>query len=282
MLQNYVISSDSTCDLPENLVKENGISINPLVITLGGKQYLDGVTIDAETILKHVENGGDFPKTSAVTPEEYREYFEKLTKDGAGVIHFCISGENSCCFNNALLTSKDFENVYVVDSRQLSTGQGLLVLKACDYKKQGFSLKECYDKIEEIKGEARTSFVLDRLDFMHKGGRCNVATLIAAKILKIHPHISQIDGNLKVTHKYMGRMLRACSQYVETLAREFPSYDKTRAFVTSCNADQAIIDVVKQKAKELFSFDVIEESYAGGTVASHCGRNTIGLLFITE
>lgn len=281
-MDKFIISSDSTCDLSEKLIKENDIRLLPLTITLGEEQFKDGVNITTPEVLDYVDRTGVLPKTSANSVYDYEEFFKQLTAEGYGVLHFNISSEDSACYNNACLAAKSFDNVYVVDSRQLSTGQGLLVMKACDYKKEGATLKECYEKIEAIKNNARTSFVVDRLDFLHKGGRCSLLSLLGAKILKIHPHITMIDGSLKVKRKCSGSMVRSCEQYVQDLAQEYTSYDKTRVFITHCMASDAILSAVRAKVEELFDFDEIIETNAGTTISSHCGKNTIGVLFIEE
>ncbi len=281
-MNKFVITSDSTCDLSKNLLEENDITILPLTITLGDKQYKDNVDITSPEVLDFVDNTGIMPKTSAISVYDYTEFFHKFVEQGYGVLHFNISSEDSACYNNASMAAKEFENVYVVDTRQLSTGQGLLVMKATDYRKQGFSLEETFNKIEEVKNKARTSFVLDRLDFLHKGGRCSLSTLLVTKILKIHPHITMTDGSLKVKKKYGGNMVRSCEQYVQDLAQEYSSYDKTRVFITHCMASEQIVSAVRKKVEELFDFDQIIETTAGTTISCHCGRNTIGVLFIEE
>lgn len=278
----FKISSDSTCDLSEKLVKDNEITIVPLTIMLGGKEYHDNVDITADAVIDYVENGGALPKTAAVPTETYIEIFKKLTADGSEVIHFNISSKDSSCYDHALAASKEVPGVYVVDTLQLSSGQGLLVMKAVDLRKAGKSAKEAFDWIEENKLKACTSFVVDRLDFLHKGGRCSLLALLGAKLLKIHPYIAMKNGSLGVKKKYPGQLKRGMLQYVSDLADEYTSYDKTRCFITHCKEDPDILEAVKEKVKELFDFDEIIETYAGTTVSSHCGRNTLGVLFMTE
>ena len=278
----FKISSDSTCDLGEELIAKNEISLYPITIILDGKEYRDGVDIKIEKVLEFVDNGGDLPKTCAASVDDYTQLFKKLTADGSELIHFNISSKDSSCYDHAVIAAKEFKGVYVVDSMQLSSGQGLLIMKACDLRAQGFSAKEVFDKIEALKLKARTSFVIDRLDYLHKGGRCSLVQLVGAKILKLHPHISMEDGALRVKKKYTGNMLRSIRQYVEDLAQEHPSYDKTRAFITHCCADKELVDAAFEKVKELFEFDEIIETRAGTTVGSHCGKNTLGVLFIDE
>ena len=279
---SFKISSDSTCDLSDAIVKENDVTLVCVTIIFDGKEYTDTVDITPERVIEMVDERGILPKTAANTVEMYKETFEKLTADGSELIHFCISSHDSSCYNNAVAAAKECKGVYVVDSLQLSSGQGLLIMKAIDYRKEGLSAKEAFDRIEEIKLKARTSFVLDRLDFLHKGGRCSLAALIGAKLLKLHPHISMKDGALGVKAKYQGNMIRSVNKYVEDLAAEYVQYDKTRCFITHSPTDQPIIDAVRAKVEELFDFDEVIETQAGTTVTSHCGKNTIGVLFIAD
>ena len=278
----FKITSDSTCDLSKEALAKNEISVYPLTIMLGGKQYLDNVDITIDEVLSFVDNGGDLPKTSAISVQEYEDFFKKQTADGSEVIHFNISSKSSSCFDHAVEAAKNVKGVYVVDSLQLSSGQGLLIMKACDLRAEGLSAKQVYDKIEQIKLKSKTSFVVDRLDYLHKGGRCSLLSLLGATILKLHPHISMVEGALTVKKKYQGNMIRCIKQYVADLAAEYTNYDKTRVFVTHCNADKAIVDAAIEQVKQLFDFNDIIETHAGTTIGSHCGKNTLGVLFITE
>lgn len=281
-MNKYVITSDSTCDLSEELLKKYEITLLPLTITLGDKQYKDNVDVTSEEVLKFVDETGIMPKTSANSVYDYTEFFKKFTDEGYGVLHFDISSEDSACYNNACIAAKEFDNVYVVDTRKLSTGQGILAIKAAIYKNEGVTLEENFNKIEAIKEKSQISFVLDRLDYLHKGGRCSLTTLLAAKILKIHPYIAMTNGSLKVKKKYSGSMVRACEQYVQDLAQEYGSYDKKLVFITHCMASEQIVSAVRKKVEELFDFEEIVETNAGTTVSCHCGRNTIGVIFIEE
>lgn len=281
-MNKYVITSDSTCDLSEELLKKYEITLLPLTITLGDKQYKDNVDVTSEEVLKFVDETGIMPKTSANSVYDYTEFFKKFTDEGYGVLHFNISSEDSACYNNACIAAKEFENVYVVDTRKLSTGQGILAIKAAINKNEGVTLEENFKKIEAIKEKSQISFVLDRLDYLHKGGRCSLTTLLAAKILKIHPYIAMTNGSLKVKKKYSGSMVRACEQYVQDLAQEYGSYDKKIVFITHCMASEQIVSAVRKKVEELFDFEEIVETTAGTTVSCHCGRNTIGVIFIEE
>lgn len=281
-MANYVITSDSTCDLTNELIQEYGIVIKPLTIILGGKEYADNVDVNVDKVLEFVDGGGDLPKTAATSIEEYKEFFNGFVNEGKEVIHFNISSKLSSCNQNANNAAKEVGNVYVVDSAHLSSGQGLLVVKAARLLKEGKSVKEVYEIITALTEKVQTSFVLDRLDFLHKGGRCSLSQFLGAKLLKLHPCLAMVDGALKVKKKYQGNMRRSLDTYVSDLAQEFTSYDKSIVFITHCKAEQEYVDMVVGKVKELFEFEQIVVSDAGTTVSAHCGRNTLGVLFINE
>ncbi len=278
---SFKISSDSTCDLLPSYLEENEVFLSRLTIILGATEYTDCVDIDTQKALAYVEETGQLPKTAAYTVEQYIEDFKNLTKDGSELIHFSISSKSSSSHDHALLASKEVKGVYVVDSKHLSTGQGLQIVKAVEMRKEGKSAKEVYDYMTANTSLVQTSFVVDRLDFLHKGGRCSLLQLLGAKMLKIHPQISMKDGALSIKKKYSGNMIRSVNQYVLDLANEYTNYDKKLCFITHCEADRAIVDAVRAKVEELFEFEEIIETKAGTTVGVHCGKNTIGVLFWT-
>ena len=281
-MEKIKITSDSTCDLPQSLVEENGIGICPITILLGLDEYHDTVDVDAEKVLQYVKETGTLPKTAATSIDAYREYFERYTSEGYTVIHFNISSKSSSCNNNASMAAKEMENVYVVDSLSLTTGQGIQILRACELVKQGKSAKEVVDTINADREKVQVSFVVDKLDFLHKGGRCSSAAAVMSKVLKIHPSIAMKDGTLSVDKKYMGNLARSCSQYVKDLADAYKNYDESICFITHSPSDQAIVDLVKDKVNEYFKFNTVVDAVAGSTVTSHCGYNTIGVIFYTK
>ena len=173
--------------------------------------------------------------------------------------------------------------MFVVDSKALSSGLGLLVLKACDLKNEGKSAKEIVEIIEGLRSKVNTSFIPDALDYLHKGGRCSLAALIGAKVLKLHPMISEnAEGQLIAKKKYMGGMSRCIRAYVEDLREQYPVYDNTRCFITHSSADRELVELAKQLVANNFDFKEVCETFAGSIVTSHCGRNTLGVLFISE
>lgn len=275
------ISSDSTCDLSSELVQKYDVGIVPLSVILGEKAYKDGLEITAQDIFDYVAQTGNLPKTSACGVEEYKDYFQSYLKEYDAVIHFNITSKASVTHNNAVAAAKEFNGkVWVVDSLALSTGQGLLVLKACDLATEGKSPEEIVAEVNALRPKVNTSFVPDALDYLHKGGRCSLAALMGAKILKLHPMIDIKDGQMYAKKKYIGSIERCLKSYVEELAQTYPEYDKTRCFITHSHCEPALVEKVRAQVRSLFDFDEILETTAGCVVTGHCGKNTLGVLFI--
>lgn len=276
------ITSDSTCDLSPELIASNGIGIFHLTVILGDKSFKDGQGITPQDIFDFVAQTDTLPKTAAGSAEAYEEFFEKEIEGYEGLIHFNISSKASSSHSAACIASEKFGGkVRVIDSKALSTGQGLLVLKACDMVGEGMDADSIVKRIEEIRPFVNTSFVPDALDYLHKGGRCSLAALLGAKVLKLHPMIIEdVEGQLIAKKKYMGTMERCIKNYITELREEFPSYDRTRCFITHSTADKTLVDTAKKMVSELFDFDEVIETVAGSIVTSHCGRNTLGVLFV--
>lgn len=277
------ITSDSTCDLSCEQLKNNDIGIFRLSVILGDKFYKDG-EISPNDIFEFVKNTGTLPKTSAGTPEEYSAFFAENIKGFDALIHFNISSKASSCYSSACKAAEKFKGkVIVIDSKALSTGQGLLILKACSLVKEGRSATEIAQIINDLRQKVNTSFIPDALDYLHKGGRCSLAALIGAKILKLRPLICEnSEGQLIAKKKYMGNMSRCIRTYVEDLKTQYPNYDRTTCFITHSSADRELVDLAKQLVEQNFEFDEVCETVAGSIVTSHCGRNTLGILFISE
>ncbi|MBR2646171.1 MAG: DegV family protein [Clostridia bacterium] len=274
------ITSDSTCDLGR-LVKEREIGILPLGVNLAEKSYLDGVDITPEDIFKFVEETKILPKTNAPSIAEYEEFFAEQLKLGDEVMHFNISAKSSGSHNMVVQAAANFNGkVRVIDSMALSSGQGLLVVKAADLRDEGKTAEEIEEIILSLRERVNTSFVPDSLDYLYKGGRVSKMTMYGANLLKIHPEIMMESGQLIPGKKYRGKMTMCVKQYIEDLYHKYPSYDKTRCFITHSTADEEIVQVARDKVKELFEFDEVVETVAGSIITSHCGKNTLGVLFI--
>ncbi len=274
------ITSDSTCDLG-HLVEERDIGIMHFMVNLGDKAYLDGKDIAPKDIFAFVKETNVLPKTSAPSIGDYEDFFTQELAGYDELVHFNLSAKASSSHNFAVEAAKSFGGkVRVIDSKALSSGQGLLVLKAADMRDEGKTGEEIENAIFELRDRTNTSFVPDALDYLHKGGRCSGMTMLAANLLKIHPKIVMVDGKLESAGKYKGNMDRCITRYIEELRASYPSYDRSRCFVTHSNAEKELVDVAKAKVAELFDFEEVIETVAGSIVTSHCGKGTLGVLFI--
>ena len=276
------ITSDSTCDLG-GLAQQYNIGILPLQVNLDATPYHDGVDITPQDIFKFVAEKKILPKTSAPSIGDYEEFFEKQLGEADELIHFNISAKSSGSHNMAKQAAESFNGkVHVIDSMALSSGQGLLVLRAAELRDEGKTANEIVSEIEALRVKVNTSFVPDSLDYLHKGGRVSGMVNLAATMFKIHPLIYMQEGQLVPGKKYRGKMNMCIKQYIADLKEMYPSYDKARCFVTHSSADEELVQLAKDLLKENFEFDEIVETVAGSIITSHCGRNTLGVLFITK
>jgi len=276
------ITADSTADIGEHAEKRD-IKLVPLTVILGENSYSDGVDIVPQDIFDFVAKTGVLPKTSAPNVAYYEEFFAGLVEKGDTVIHLNISSKASSSYENAKEAARKFgDKVFVIDSRALSSGQGLLVLKAKDFVDQGMCAEEIVSKINALVPKVNTSFVPDRLDYLYKGGRCSRMAMYGANLLKIHPLIEMVDGQLFAEKKYRGSMEKCIDKYIADLAEKYVEYDNTRCFITHSTADRELVEYAKKITAERFSFRETIETVAGSVITGHCGRNTLGLLFISE
>ncbi len=276
------ITSDSTCDLGKYAAERN-VGVMPIKVVLDDKVYQDGIDITPADIFKFVEQTKLLPKTSAPSITDYQEFFTEQLQYGDEILHFNISSKSSVSHNVAKQAAEEFNGkVHVIDSAALSSGQGLLVMKAADLRDRGMGIEEIEEAINALRAKVNTSFIPDRLDYLYKGGRCSKMEMYGANILKIHPMIVMQDGALGVHKKYRGKMSVCIKNYIEYLKELYPVYDKTRCFVTHSTADPELVEAAIAQVKESFAFDEVLETVAGSVVTGHCGRNTLGVLFITE
>lgn len=276
------ITADSTCDLSAELCKQYGIEILPLYIIKDGDGYRDMREIQPEDIFKHVASGGDITSTAAINVEDYIGYFSPFSGEYDAIIHINISSDFSACYQNAMIAAKEFDNVYPVDSRNLSTGSGLLVLKAAELAKEGYSATDIVDILNETAKKVEASFVIDKLDYLRKGGRCSTLAALGANILSLRPCIEVKDGKMSVGKKYRGVFANCIEKYVAERLSGRDDIDYERIFVTHTPCDKALCERVKKYIKQNFKFKEILETNAGCTVSSHCGPNTLGVLFIRK
>lgn len=275
------ISSDSTADL-ERLFGENGIDVLPLIVTLGDKDYHDGVDITPPDIFDFVKENKILPKTAARSELDYTEFFDERVKQGYEVVHFTISSSMSVSYESACKAAAKFENVYVVNSQNLSTGIGLLVMYAAELAKEGLSAKEIYEKVNERIPYVQASFVVDTMEYLYKGGRCSGIAKFAASVLRIKPMILVKNGEMVVGKKYMGSFAKSIIKYVQDTLDTFNNPDYTRIFITHTYADPETVEEVRKEIQRLAPFKEIIETKAGCTVTSHCGKSTLGILYIND
>ena len=274
------ISCDSTCDIPKDLLEKYDIHLMPITIMLGTEEHHDGIDVTPEDIFNFVDKTNELPKTSAVNIYEYTEYFKKLRQEYDAVIHFSLSFAISSTGNNARLASNDVDNVYVIDTKSLSSGSGLLALSCVDKLKEGKDIKTIVKELEEEANKVQASFLLDTLRFLHKGGRCSSIALLGANVLKIKPRISLVDGKMQVTKKYRGNIEDALMKYADDLLKEIPP-NKKRVFVTYSSPVEPTRTKLLQMLKD-YGFEEVLESSACATISTHCGRKTLGVLYIAK
>ena len=282
MNQKVIIASDSTSDLSAELVSRYDVKILPLTVNLGGKLYADGLEIDPDTIYAHYEKTGELPKTSAINIADFEAFFGEQTKDGASIVFFTISSTMSATYNNARLAAEEFENVYVVDTKNLSTGGGLLVIAAAEMAQAGKDATEIAKACEDMTSRVDASFVIDNLEFLRKGGRCSALAAFGANLLNLKPCIVVKNGSMGAAKKYRGRFEMALKQYIADRIGDASDIETERIFVTHAGCDENIVNACVEQVKEMGVFGEVLITRAGCTVSSHCGRNTLGVLFVRK
>ena len=275
------VSVESTNDLSKETLLEQDIKVIPYQVSLGDECFKDGEKT-VEEMFAFVDKNGILPKTTALNEFEYTEFFESILKDYDAVIHICLSSGLSSSCNNAMRAGSNLKNVYVIDSLSLSTGIGLLALYARELANQGVPAEEVAKKVSDRASKLQVSFVVERLDYLYKGGRCNSLQLLGANILKIRPRIIvNGEGKMISDKKYRGKMEMVVSKYcAETLA-EFNTPDLDKVFITYTTATEEMINAAVNACKEA-GFKNVFVSRAGGTIASHCGANTLGILYFND
>lgn len=277
------IVSDSTCDLSKDLVEKYDIQIVPLHIVLGENEYLDGVEITADEIYTWADTNEDTPKTSAVGFDEATDVIKQVVGTDDEMIIFTISGKMSTTLTVFKMVVEELglqDRVSVIDSANLSTGAGLLVLKAASMVKEGKSRAEVCETIESLKEKVRASFVVDTLTYLHRGGRCSSVAALAGGVLKLHPKIVVSEGAMNVDKKYRGKTDKVILDYVKDMEENLLKANRSRVFITHSGCEQEMIDAVYDYLSDLNYFEEILVTRAGGVISSHCGPGTLGVLYI--
>ena len=276
------ILSDSTCDLSQELLEKYDITVLPLTIVKDGQSYQDRIDITPADIFAHVAAGGDLCSTTALNVGEYEEIFAKYSAEYDGVIHINIGSGFSCCFQNACIAASDFANVRVIDSQNLSTGQGLVVLKACELAQTCTDLDELKASLDEFTTRVEASFLLDQLKYMVKGGRCSSAAALGANLLNLKPCIEVRGGKMSVVKKYRGNYAKCLANYVKDRLTDRDDLDRNILFVTRTPVTDECLAAVKNAVEAYADFKNTYWTEAGCTVSCHCGPGTLGVLFVRK
>ena len=281
-MSNIKITCDSTCDLPQELYAKYDVEVVALSVALGEELHRDGVDISAPELFAYVKETGTLPKTSAVSMGEYLDVFGKYVREGKTVIHINLSSNLSASHQNAVLAAEELGNVYVVDSRNLSTGSGHLVIEAAEMAAQGMEAEAIVAQLNKMKERVDASFVLQTLEYLQKGGRCSSVAALGARALQLRPEIRVADGGMGVGKKYRGSMEKSVLDYIRGRLEGRDDIDIRRIFVTHSPMDQAVVDKAIALVRELHPFEEVIETCAGCTICSHCGPNCLGVLFFKK
>lgn len=282
-MKKVCILTDCTADLTKELYEKSEIEVLPLYVTIGGKTYSDGIDITTEEMYEKVKEFGELPRSSAIPPAVFEEKFKELLSSYEQLIYMGIGSGFSGTYNNAMIASREFpENkIFVVDSKNLSSGIGLLLLKAVKFRDQGFDGAQIKLKVEDLIPRIRTQFAIDTLEYLHKGGRCSGTAKIFGTLLKIKPIIRVENGAMHVAKKPMGKFSRALDIILDYVNHDLENIDPEFVMVThslSSVASRYFID----ELKKLNHFTNIYETFAGGVISTHCGPKTIGILYIVN
>ncbi len=274
------VTAESTCDIPQEIREKEGIEIIPFGVMLGEELRHDGIDVTPQDLYDYADKTKDLPKTSAINEVEYEELFARKLKDYDALIHFCLSSEISSACSNAQRAAEKFENVYVIDTKSLSSGSGLLVLSCVDKIKEGKDIETILKEINEEIPKIQASFLIDTLKYLHKGGRCSGVAKLGAAIFNIKLRISLVDGKMEVTRRYMGSISSCLVKYCKDMLKEVEP-NKDRVFVTYSSPVEPARTIIINILKE-YGFKEIIECNACSTICTHCGPKTLGVLYIAK
>ena len=277
------ISIDSTITLPKDQLEKFSISVMPMHIVFSGESFDDSVNIDAKGLIERYQQTGEIPSTSACSIGEYQDLFSRLTADGSEVIHFCMASEMSSTYQNAKAAAADFPSVSVVDTHNITSATGLMVLKAAELRNDGYSVREILRRVDEMIGKVRSSFILENLSFLAKNGRCPSVVAFGANVLGIKPSIVVENGKMSVGKKYRGKFDACIMKYIRDLLENNDKIDLSRVSVEyAYGITDAQIDMIKKEVRKYQKFDETLTVYTSSTITAHCGQGVIGVLFLEK
>ncbi len=281
-MKKVIISTDSPADIPAALREKYGIEVCPLHVIINGDDRLDGVNITPDEIFDNYKQTKSLPSTSAIPVGEYTDIFAALTADGSSVVHISLSSGVSSSHRNAVIAAEEFENVYVVDSLHLTTAITLLIIKAAHMAESGMSAEEIAKELEVLREKVDTSFVLDNLEFLAKGGRCSAVAALGANILGIRPSLEMREGKLGICKKYRGKIDKVQLQYLTERIEALGEVDDEVGFLIHTNVDASQAKALVEAVKATGRFKEVIEAEAGCTITAHCGPNCVGFAAIKK
>ncbi len=282
-MKNVVITTDSTSDIPSDLARQLNIEILPILINIGDKSfYDDGVSISPEDIYQYNDRDGLAAKTAALSVSEYYDFFKRFTDQGSEVVHLSLGQGYSSTYQNSLIAAAELGGVYSVDSRTLHTGILLQLLHACQLRDSGMDASAIAADLEQTSQKVRTSFIISRVDYLARGGRCSSVTALGANLLSIRPAVEQSGGKLRVYKKYRGKMTACCQQYAREALTTHGEPDRRWVTVSHSGIAQETLDAVIETVKQTVQFDEMIVLHAGCTICSHCGPDTLSVCYIEK
>lgn len=280
MKKPVIIAADSTCDLSPELIERYGVKIRPAGVIMSDILYHDRVDIEPDDIFKYYDETGNLARTVATNAAEYEDFFRPLVEQGYAIVMLNTSTGITITHNNALLAAEEFEDVYPVDSLNLSTGIALSMIKACELRDRGLSAKEIADQMRSKVKYVRSSFVIDKLDYLYKGGRCSALSVFGSNLLKIKPSIVVNDkGKMDVGKKYRGSLEMVIENYIKDTLSGRDDLDLSEIFITHSKISDKCVEVAKKTVESCASFKELHITSAGSVISAHCGPNTLGILF---
>ena len=284
MAKPIMLCADSTCDLGDVLLERYHVQFYPFHVILDGVMHGDGVDLTPDDIYRVYREKHILPKTAAINTAEYQEFWQPFVQQGYDVIHITIGSGLSAAYNNCRMAAEEMDGVYAIDSRNLSSGTGLLVIEAAERIAAGMPIEQIVQELNEATARCHASFVIDTLEFLHKGGRCSALAKLGANLLSLKPciEVDNTSGKMSVGKKYRGTLDKALSQYVRDRLEGRTDLKKDRIFITHSGISDERVEMVRELIKQYADFDEILVTRAGCTISSHCGPNTLGVLFMTK
>lgn len=280
-----IVTSDSSCDLSPEQLKDYGIRTLPLYVNLGGEEHRDGIDITPEKIFAFVKANKKLPKTSAISENDYLTFFSNILKEDKEnvILHIGLSSGLSTSYNNSCNAASQLDGrVAVVDGLNLSTGTGLLVLYAAKLAKRGLALDEIVAKVSARVPSVQASFIIQEVEYLYRGGRCSALAMLGANILKIKPRIQVENGKMRPNGKPRGKIIPVLKQYVDDVLKEFNNPDPTICFITHSCIEPEIASEIADYVRSKKIFDEVVITTASSVITSHCGKGTLGILYIND